>query len=263
MYTPANAPQSIGAILDSGFKLFTSSIKQVLPITYLGAVLGGLWSWGFQSLMFDQTLTAGQLNIDWPFLTGAYVLMIVISSIFMAAALLRIRAASMAEPMSFGGALQGGVRRAPAVIGVSILYMLAFMIGLVLLVVPGVYLSVMLAFAFYAAAGDGMGPIDSARYSYGLVKGYWWRTAGLLTVIFIIAMVIYFAVGLAAGLIAVSQQAAGTLEPSILAEVVITPLFTSVAAAMMYCLAYAAYHDLKLRREGTDLAERIGNLTEA
>lgn len=263
MFIPASEPQSIGGILDSGFKLFNASIKQVLPITYLGALAGAIWGWFFQSVMLRQLGETGAVDFPVPLIVGAYIIMIIIGSILMAAAIIRIRAVSANETMSFGQAMVAGLKRAPAVFGASLIYMLAFLVGSILLIVPGIYLSVMLAFAFYAASADGKGPLESNKYSYGLVKGNWWRTAGLLTIIMIVASVFYVAVGFVVGLLAASSDPAEALQPNILGDVIIIPVIASIISAMLYCLAYAVYRDLKLRSEGVDLAERIENLDQA
>ncbi|WP_424283400.1 hypothetical protein [Eudoraea sp.] len=261
MFTHANEPQSIGGVLDSGFKLFTASIKQVAPITYLGALGGAIGAWVLQTSMLNQIAEGGApLDFDVPLLAGTYIAMVIVGTILMAAAIIRIRAVFTSETMSFGLAMLGGMKRAPAVIGASLIYMLAFLVGSILLIVPGIYISVMLAFAFYAAAADNNGPIESIKYSYGLVKGNWWRTAGLLTIMMIVVLVFYVAVGFVVGILAASSDSAQDLQPSILGDIVIIPVITAVITAMMYCLAYAVYHDLKLRSQGIDLAERIESL---
>lgn len=260
MFTRANEPQSIGGVLDNGFKLFTASIKQVAPVTYLGALAGAIGAWVLQVSMLGQIAEGGPLDINVPLMVGTYIIMMIVGSIFMAAAIIRIRAGFTSETTSFGQAMLAGMKRAPAVIGASLIYMLAFLVGSILLIVPGIYLSVMLAFAFYAAAADNKGPIESIKYSYGLVKGNWWRTAGLLTIMMFVAVVFYFAVGFVAGILAVSTEPTQELQPSILGDIVIIPVIASVITAMMYCLAYAVYHDLKLRSQGIDLAERIESL---
>lgn len=263
MFTRATEPQSIGGILDSGFKLFTASIKQVFAITYLGAVSGAIWAWFLQKSMFAGFAETGEFNLNIPMMVGAYIIMGIVGSVLMAAAIIRIREISIGESTSFGSAIASGAKRAPAVFGASLLYMLAFLIGSILLVIPGIYLSVMLAFAFYAAASDNKGPIESIKYSYALVKGNWWRTAGLLTIMTIVAMVFYVAVGFVVGILAATEDPATALEPNFLSDIVIIPVITAAITAMMYCLAYAVYDDLKLRHEGVDLAERIENLGQA
>jgi len=263
MFTSANEPQSIGGILDSGFKLFTASIKKVVPITYLGAVAAAIWGWALQVSMLSQITEGGTPDFNVPLIVGSYVLMMIVASILMAAAIIRIQAVFTNEAMSFGGAMLSGLRRAPAVFGASLIYLLAFMVGSLLLIIPGIYLSVMLAFAFYAAAADNTGPIESTKYSYEIVKGNWWRTAGLLTIMMIVMMVFYVAVGFVVGIVAAASDPADVMKPNLLSDVVIIPVITSVLTAMMYCLAYAVYDDLKIRSRGVDLAERIENLDNA
>jgi len=260
MISRANEPQSIGGILDSGVSLFTASFKQVVPLTYLGSLVSGLSGWFLQTLLFRQVNqgVSPEFNI-WQVLI-VYAAIIVFTTLFMAAAIVSIRGAYDGRKVSVGDALRGGVSRFPAMFGVSIIFGLALLAGLVLLIVPGIYISIVFAFGFYAAAADNKSAIESLKYSQKLVKGHWWMTAGVLTIITIIGMVFYFAAGFIAGLLAVAQAAASSLGPNFLTDVVIVPLVTGVVSAMMYCLGFALYEDLKLRSEGTDLADRIDSL---
>ena len=59
----------------------------------------------------------------------------------------------------------------------AILYGLAIVVGLILLVIPGIILSISLCLAFYLVALENKGAVDSLKSSHALVKGYWWRTA--------------------------------------------------------------------------------------
>jgi hypothetical protein len=83
------------------------------------------------------------------------------------------------EP-TVGDALRGASRRFPAAVGAVLLYAAAVAIGMVLLIVPGVWVLVRCAFAAQAAVVDELSPVGALRRSAGLVKGRWWRTFGLL-----------------------------------------------------------------------------------
>ena len=60
------------------------------------------------------------------------------------------------------------------------LYSLGVALGLVALIVPGVWLSVRWYFAAQAAVVDGLGPADALRRSAEVVETRWWRTFGVL-----------------------------------------------------------------------------------
>lgn len=260
--TRASQPQSIGGVLDSGFKLFTASIKQVVPITYLAALIGGIWGWAYQTFIFSPLVSGEDSAMAGIAMLLSVIIIIIMNSILMAAAIYRINRVYGDQSTSFGNALSIGASRMPAVIGASILYAIAVMIGSVLLLIPGIWLGVSLAFCFYAAVTDRKGPIESLKYSHGLVRGNWWRTAAVLTIVMIISMVFYLAIGLVSGMFLLADDA-NPLQPSVIGDVIVSPVLLSVVSAIVYCLAYVVYEDLKLRAEGGDLAERIESLDPA
>lgn len=263
MVARANQPQSIGGVLDSGFKLFTASIKQVVPFTYIGALVGAVGGWGYQMFIFNQAITGPDSTMAWTAMSLSVIVLIVVNTMLMAAAIYRIRTVYYDESSSFGRALSVGAGRMPAVIGATILYSFAVMLGSVLLLIPGIWLGVTLAFCFYAAAADYKGPIESVKYSHGLVRGNWWRTAAILTIVMIISMVFYLAIGLVSGMFLLAGDPQAAFEPNVIGDLIVSPVLVSVVSAIVYCLAYVVYEDLKLRGEGADLAERIESLDQA
>jgi hypothetical protein len=264
MFTRSSEPQSIGGVLDTGFRLFPAVLGKMAPITYASALIGALFGWLAQSTL-TRTVDAGGLPGSEFFVTFgvAFLVVIAVNSALMAAAMRRMSAAYSAEGVSLGAALSHGLRRAPAVFGASILYGLAFLGGTLLLVIPGLYLAVMLGVCFYAAALDSKGPAGSLGYSWRLVRGNWWRTTAIVTVIGILAFVLYFAIGFVAALTLLGGDPQPVAQPSVLVDVVITPILSGVLAPLFYCLGFALYEDLKTRNSGTDLAERLEALETA
>jgi hypothetical protein len=76
------------------------------------------------------------------------------------------------------GSLTKGLRVSLTLLLSSIAYGLAVGIGFLLLVIPGIYLSVSLGFFPYAIAAEGRSALDGLKYSMALVKGRWWATLG-------------------------------------------------------------------------------------
>lgn len=264
MFTRSSEPQSVGGVLDTGFRLFPTALGKMVPITYASALIGSLFAWLAQSTM-ARTVAAGGFPGSEYFaaVIGGSLVVIAVTCTLMAAAMRRMSAASSADDVSLGDALLHGLRRAPAMFAASILYGLAVLVGTVLLVIPGIYLGVALGVCFYAAALDSKGPLASLGYSWRLVKGNWWRTAAIVTVIGILAFILYFTVGFVAALTLLNDDPRPVAEPSLLVDVVIAPALSAVLTPLFYCLGFALYEDLKLRNTGTDLAERLEALETA
>lgn len=84
------------------------------------------------------------------------------------------------EVPGIGRALVMTLDRAGAVIATTILYTLALVVGFLLLIVPGVWISVKLYFGAQAAVVDRASPVAALRRSAELTQGRWWSTFGRL-----------------------------------------------------------------------------------
>jgi hypothetical protein len=121
----------------------------------------------------------------------------------------------------------------------------------------------MFVFAWIAPVLDRKGPIESLSYSFALVRGRWWRTAALLTIIAFMVAVLYLLLALVAGMVAAMFGTGGTELGGalVLIEAVVVPLLYVVIIPLMYAMLIAVYNAAKLRHEGTDLAARIADAT--
>jgi hypothetical protein len=102
------------------------------------------------------------------------------------------------------------------------------------------------------------GATDSLRRSWTLTAGYWWHVAIILTVLVIVIVAVFLFIGIIAGIVAASMGSTGGISGflvqgiSLLGNTLISPLYAAVLVAI--------YHDLKLRKEGADLAGRVNAL---
>jgi hypothetical protein len=254
MYQPPTAPQRIGGVLDDGFALFRASIKS----TFLLAVAGGMVSAPFNRL-------AQRAVVDEPNLGGIATAMLMglavtaITMLFMAAIVFMIDRIAKGATSSIAEAFSVALRRLPALLVSGIIYFLALVVGLVLLFVPGVFIGVALLFFYMAVIAERKGPIESLQYSWQLVRGNWWRTAALATIITIVIAILYLLLGVVAGVVVVlgTDISLESGEMPWFIDFVVGPLIVGVVGPLGYSLFMSVYRDLKLRREGGDIAARI------
>lgn len=262
-------PQSIGDVLDTSFRLYRASLGVVWPICLI-LVLGNLPSIGYQLsqpvVTPDPTNPMAALAM---FTKPSYWLSVMLGMLMglwaIGALYLKQSAIGTGGDMSTSEALQISLRRIPVLFVMWILYAFAVTIGLILLVIPGLILMVSLMLATNLAMIEGKGPIGALSGSHRLVWGHWWRTSAILTVGFIVLMVIYMALAFVFGLtlpflglnaedvVMVTQVT--TLAIAIVVNVLVMPFYTAMLIAV--------YWDLKLRKEGGDLAARVGALGAA
>ena len=111
--------------------------------------------------------------------------------------------------------------------------------------------------------------VDALTESHRLVWGNWWRTAAILTVGFIIIFVIYLIAGVIIGVLTpIFVLGGGGGAENVLLITLIGGLLVGVLTSLLMTpfyigLAIAIYWDLKLRKDGGDLAARVGALNPA
>lgn len=262
-------PQSIGGVLDTSFQLYKASVGAVWPICVL-LVLGS-------SPPSIYMLTQGVLTPDPndPFAALAvftkpgYLLSTLLSMVLtmwtLGAVYLKEQAIAVGEPLGIGQALGTSLGRTAVLFVMVILYILAIVIGSILLIVPGVILTVSLMLAWNLALFELKGPIGALAGSHRLVWGNWWRTTTIITVGFVIVMVLYFAIAALVGVV-MALVGPGLEDPGFMgtiAGLIIGLVANLLMLPYMVALMLAVYWDLKLRKEGSDLAARVGELKPA
>lgn len=252
MYQEATEPQTIGGVLDKGFGLFRACLAGTFPLAVVAALLGAPLNRVGPEIIASSEPGSIVLGV-----AAWVVVMSVVSLVIYGGIIVRIAASSRGETVALRDALAIGLRRAVWMFLAAVCYALIVGVGF-LLIVPGLWLTVALMFAFFTVILDGRGPIESLKYSYALVRGHWWRTTGLLTVILFVVIVIYFVVGIIAGIAAAFNPELlvnGTMPWYV--DFIVVPLLTGLVYPLMYALLYAVYRDLQIRHEGGDLAARI------
>jgi hypothetical protein len=263
-------PQSIGGVLDTTFQLYKATVVKLIPLSLLMVIAGSLQ----YIYMFSQG-SAGNpadpfamLNMMqswgyWLSVIGG----IIASTWVMSAAYLKIGAIGAGGDLGVGAALAASLTRLPAMVLMVFLFMIAIMIGAILLIIPALILMVSLVLCFNTALFENKGPVSALSESHRLVWGNWWRTAAILTVGLIVILVIYLVAGMIIGILAPFLMLGGAADDALLFTIVsslLVGLLMSLLVTPFYiALAISIYWDLKLRKDGADLAARVGALNPA
>lgn len=254
MFKLAEQPQSIGQVLDSGFKLYRSSFKSILPL----AALSGI------ATSAPTVIQALSSNPDLPADDGmgliasiAFIVFMLFSFLVMVALVDGMKRFMETGSIALGAAFQVGLKRFLPVVFAMFLYGIACMVGIVLLIVPGVIISLSASLFIYAMVFDGLGPIASLKRSHKLVWGHWWRTATVITVPVIIYIVLFLGAGIVLGVAGVMGMVDmdGTL--ALLFQAAFQAVVTTLISPVLYAIGIVQFSDLKLRKDGGDLAARM------
>jgi hypothetical protein len=249
-------PRSIGGVLDDAIRLYRESFVASLPLLVMIALIFLIPS----VLMSEMTSSIGTSTAPAasPVFWATYVVLLLVYLIFYAALISLIDSVVNERRRPLGEALGIGVARLPKILGASILFGLAVMIGCLLLLIPGIYIWGIFQLVFIPLVIEGAGVSASFGISNRLVTGHWWRTVTLTTVAIII-MVVFSMLGglLVALLVAIARP--GTMVALLINQIVST-IVNVFVVSWLPCVLLSIYYDLKLRREGDDLATRVDAL---
>lgn len=236
-------PQSFGEVISTGWEYCTQAYTRILPISFLYSLVSVA-----PSLIFPEhpVHSVAQGNTDQAViqadqyqsmgLLGA-VLGLVFASltlILYAAFIYRLNSIVEGHDVGFGASLGRGTRKLLPLWGLAIMYGIFMIIGLILLIIPGIYVSILLYFSFYVMILRNLGVFASFKQCMALVKGYWWRTF-LLTFGMGIVMIILA--------VLISLPLLDYNVPRILALLV----FQTIALPVVVGILLAYYLDLEAR----------------
>lgn len=207
---------AIGSVIAAPFAFITAGMAQ----DQIGA-------WLFTTLT----------NFSTPLLVAsvAWILLVLFLQVLSYTSLLS--AITQEGEQSFPAALRSGLRLVLPIIWVSILTGLIVFGGFLLLVIPGIILSVATMFTLYVRVQENKRGLRSIVESGYLVKGYGWAIFGrlLLTTLMWYALVVPFA-------IAVEMFLPDTLIAAI------TLIFNIIFGPLLLIWPYRVYHHLRARK---------------
>lgn len=250
MYQRPTSPLSVGGVLDDGFKLLKVSYTRLLAVSLVSALVTLLPE--FMSVSPEDMAS-----------TGLWLMLISmpLQILLFAALVARTDAIANNEELSLAGSMGVGLKRFIPMFICGVIYVIAVLAGMIALIVPGLIIGLSLSFAMYLTVTDEMGPLEALKESHGLVWGNWWHTAAVAGVVVFIVMGSYFLLGFVSALM--TGVASGEVESAGPLMLIGMTLLTTLLTPIMYAFYIALLNDLKLRKQGDDLDDRIGALEEA
>ena len=137
---------------------------------------------------------------------GSTVLALVLYGWASAATVHTVAAARDGRSTGWREGLQAGLRRLGGVVAASIIVLVLVILGLLALVLPGLWIAVALAMTTPALVLEGLTPLAAVRRSFTLVQGRWWRTAGVVGLGVLLALAALLVVAIPAGTLAATTD---------------------------------------------------------
>ena len=271
---PPQRQLSVGEVLDLSFQIYRTTFVRCLLFATCGVIAGQLA--GIYALIRGRNLAQGAAGMAGmlalmqdPTLVALYVVGLVLTLIFYAAVLLRQRA--IITDGAVGGELAAALRRTPALVALVILIALGCLALFVPVFVTGGALRGLLVLAALVVLCYGLvalssamtvllveeaGPVASVTRSWRLTSGNFWRLSVIYTVALIILIALELVIAALAGFLAGALVHGDVAMVTAFAEV-IGIILGALVTPFYGALALAVLADLKVRREGADLAQRI------
>ncbi|MDX6548856.1 MAG: hypothetical protein QOG33_2406 [Gaiellales bacterium] len=247
--TPTAKPMDLGAILDGSFSLYRRHFAVLVGAVGILTVPLALLAIPFGPYALFLTGLAG--------LVTPAIAAIVVGDV-----------ATGREPTIGGVWSRLGPLIVPLIL-TGILTWIVVILGTILLIIPGVLFYVWFALSAQAIAIEDRRYTGAMGRSRELVSGSWWRVFGILLLVAILGAIasqvvesalaaVLGALGVGNGFHGLRTGASGNVDlfpfvlSSTIASLLVGPI-TALAAALLY-------FDLRLRKEGTDIAAAVESL---
>jgi hypothetical protein len=201
--------RGIGDIISTALDIYKANAKSlitivaivVVPLSFIGAFLTGVVfapdKIETTDLFTGQTIEISDSSLG-IVIAGAVIgalISVVISAVLQAAIMRGAALASVGDPLDVEASYRYGFRRLGSVILISILVGLAVGFGLLLLVIPGIFLAVKFSVSIPALVVEDRRGTDAMSRSWNITQGFFWHALGVWVVAFLVQMVVGFVLG--------------------------------------------------------------------
>ena len=265
-------PLGVGEILDVAITIYRRNFRALLTLVFVVVAPFEILSALIQasalpdSTFLTETTPGEPVDFDrdfWLTVAGfgvATLLSFVAGIVATGACFKAIADGYLGERAEWRPALGYAARRFHSILWVTILGTIISVLGLFLLIIPGIYLYVCFAVAVPVLLTEGVKGRKALGRSRRLVKGRWWGAFGVVVLGAILVGIVEGAlVGLSA--IVTTLDTADPTLGSFLVNTTATVFASLIATPLSAAFITVLYFDLRVRKEAFDLqllAEQIG-----
>jgi len=247
-------PVSMAKILDISIKLYTASMGKLIGLNLIMTAIYFVFELVSDQISGGLSATPddmASINQSIALSVGVFLVYYLVTCVVYIAVAYRIVNVANQREDSFIEALQMCLKKLSAALVAGVSFIIIFMIGFVLLIVPSIIIFVSMMCYPYFIVVDSLDGFSALKASHKLVWGHWWRTATVFMVPTAILQVFSIALTALSGYLELSGGAG-------LAMSLINSLLVAFTAPLLVALGFVQYHDLKLRKSGADLELRLG-----
>jgi Membrane domain of glycerophosphoryl diester phosphodiesterase len=247
--------RGIGEILSAAFQLYRRHWRTlvaiaavvVVPLTLLQYGIGHWVRTNGQQLEDEVVVSTSFWAVAGASLLAALVALL-LYQVLTGAITRNIAAEVVGQDLGLEQSYRFGFARLGPILVVSVLVALATILGLIVFIIPGIYIGVRLAVSIQALVVEGKRGTEAMRRSWDLVGGHWWHAAVTLLVAALIT-------GVVNAVITAPFSAGAWFVQGVAAAVAstVTLPFGALVGVLLYL-------DLRARKERLDLDTLKANL---
>ena len=240
----------IGNVFSRAFGVMKEAAPVVFGVSLLfGAIPQAIWSFFMPSLLVGLRPGDSSAIVAVAIIAGLVTLVL---NLIVQAALVRVVIAhGEGRGISIPQAISTGISIILPLLGLAILAWLGIMVGMILLVVPGIIVLLMWCVAGPALVDERAGIIASLGRSRYLTKGARWKIFGLFAVLIVVMWIFLFVIGLLslAGSMDATAQAMAGQAPSMV-SVLIGLIFNTLLMGFWATMLTSLFVELRNWKDG-------------
>jgi hypothetical protein len=183
--TPAPNGARVSDLLQTAVRLFRASLLKCLPLAMIAMLCASL-----PNIYWNAT--GHPVSLFGPYDTNFRLLSlmgIAIASWLFGAMMLRQRAVVLGAPLLLGAELQASLSRLPVVLLATLLAVVSVNLGLLLLLLPGLYLVVCYLVLLPVILFEGAGPLAALLRSVQIMRRLFWPALAALVIAVLLSMI--------------------------------------------------------------------------
>ena len=233
---------TFSATLDKTLRVYRASFGRLLAIS----VIAGVAQLPLMLVLEKRELFASARAALWVGTPLWFMLIGVITSIEHAAFARVLIGVKDGRPVGFRQAVGAALARVPTLVAASFMMFAAGSLGLLLLIVPGIYIFFGFSLSFMVIMSEGRPAVAAMKRSWALMEGWRGRVFGLVLVWGILNAVLSYAVGGALDLVGLGKIGIAEVLANQAASILISPCY-GLSVGLVY-------YQLREQKEGHDLA---------
>jgi len=255
MFTLPTQPQTIGETLDTGFKLYFKSFKQIF---FISLIMNSMWlinTLVYGTGAFQEGLAAEDMFGAISLIVGILLFYL----IFQIVIIHRINNFAHDTSTSTSESFQLGLKIFLPMLLATILNALILVVGMILLIIPGIAMAIYLMLFPVAMVTESYGPMDALKRSMELVKQNWWRSFLIVSVVMVVYSIIYSVIGIGFGISMAVNPPEDVTDYAFWLDV-IGAVIGTILGPLAFSMLITLFHDLKIRHEAVDIEARLNEM---